>query len=37
MKDVEVCLRAREVRESCLHRCDGTVRLVQACSCAGNA
>ena len=35
MKRLEACLSAREDRESSFHRCGGTVRLVQACSCAG--
>ena len=30
MKHVQACLRAREDRESCFHRCGGPVRLVQA-------
>ena len=36
MKHVEDCLSAREDRESSFHRCGGTVRLEQACLCAGN-
>ena len=35
MKHVEAGLSAREDRESCFHHCGGSVRLVQACFCAG--
>ena len=35
MKHVEACLSDREDRESSIHHCRGTVRLVQACLCAG--
>ena len=35
MKHVEVCLSAREVRESSFHRHGDPVRLVQACLFAG--
>ena len=34
MEHVEAGVRARENRESSLHRCGDTVRLVQACLCA---
>ena len=37
MKLVEACLSAREVGESSFHHCGGTVRLVQACLCAGKS
>ena len=33
---MEAGLSAREDRESSFHRCGGTVRLEQACLCAGN-
>ena len=36
MHHVEACLSSREDRESSFHRCGGTVRLEQACLCAGN-
>ena len=36
MKHVEACLSARDDRESNFHRCGSPVRLMQACSCAGN-
>ena len=29
MKRVQACLSAKEDRESCLHHCRGTVRLVK--------
>ena len=35
MKQVLVCLNAREDRESGFHHCGGPVRLVQACLCVG--
>ena len=35
VKNVEVCLVAREDRESSFHSFWGPVRLVQACLCAG--
>ena len=31
MKHLQAFLSAREDRESSLHRCEGPVRLVQAC------
>ena len=34
MKHVEVCLSAREVRESSFHCLVDLVRLVEACLCA---
>ena len=34
MKHVQSCLSAMDARESTFHNCRGTVRLVQACSCA---
>ena len=36
MKRVEACLSAREDRESTFHLCGSTVKVVQACLCAGN-
>ena len=36
MKQVQVCLSAREDRESSFHHCGGPVGLVQACLCAGD-
>ena len=35
MKHVEACFSPKDDRESSFHRCGGTVRLVQACLCAG--
>ena len=35
MKHVEACLSARDDRESSLNHCGGSVRLMQACLCAG--
>ena len=35
MKHLDSCLSAREDRESSFHRCGGTVKLVEACLCAG--
>ena len=37
MKQVEASLSAREDRENSFHRCEGPVRLVQACLCAGKS
>ena len=36
MKHVQACLSARKDRQSSSHRCEGPVKLVQACKCAGN-
>ena len=35
MKYVEVCLSAREDRESSFHRSGGPVRLLHVCLCGG--
>ena len=35
MKHVQACLSGREDRESSFDSCGSTVRLVQACICAG--
>ena len=35
MKLVQACLSAREDRGNSFHHCGSTVRLVQACLCAG--
>ena len=35
MKHVQASLSAREDRENSFHHCGDTVRLVQACLCAG--
>ena len=35
MKHVQDCLSASEDPESRFYRCEGTVRLVQGCLCAG--
>ena len=35
MNHMQPCLSAREDRESSIHHCGGTVRLVQACLCVG--
>ena len=35
MKHIDGCLSARDDRESSLHHCGSTVKLVQACLCAG--
>ena len=36
MKHVQSCLSARKDRESGSHHCEGLVKLVQTCVCAGN-
>ena len=35
MKLVQACLSAREDRERRFHHCGSTVKVVQACLCAG--
>ena len=35
MKHVDGCLSATDDRESSFHHCGSTVKLVQACLCAG--
>ena len=35
VKHVAACLSAREDRESSFHHCGSTVKVVQACLCAG--
>ena len=37
MNHVQDCLRAREDRESCIHHCGGSARLVLDCLCVGKA